>query len=165
MSSFFIWCLNHLAWFQAVCNWLLIAIIWWFLLFLTYAIISFVYDMFERSKKKNKKWLILNALKVSWSMVWLPLIAFIIWYFSRLIVALYFSFLWSVFTFNASWLKDASQWLIAYISMSPLFNLILLQISSLLLMFSFKNKVICWIAAILWVIWFIFPLISAILSS
>ncbi len=164
MASIFIWSAQHLSLFQSISNWLLYAIIWGFLLFLTYTIIWFIYDLVLRSKAKNKKWLLAEAFKNAWSLIWLPLVAFLFWFFSWLIIALYIEVLSKIFPIDLESYKNASEWTLDFVIMSALYNLILLEISSLLLMFSFKNKIICWVSLALCLIWFILPLIAAILS-
>jgi hypothetical protein len=86
------------------------------------------------------------------------------WFFSWLIIALYIEVLSKIFTIDLESYKNASEWTLDFVIMSALYNLILLEISSLLLMFSFKNKIICWVSLALCLIWFILPLIAAILS-
>lgn len=164
-SSFFLRAFQHVELFQQIVNWLLNILVWWFFILIAYDIISFWYDLVAYFFSKKKKWLLSKMFNDFWSFIWLAMIAFFVWLFSRLIIALYFDLLWTVFSIDASAFEWWNPWVVAFVSMSALYNLIFLLVWSLIVMFSFKNKVICWIWICIWILWFIFPLIAAAIST
>ena len=164
-SSFFLRAFQHVELFQQIVNWLSNILVWWFFILLAYDIISFWYDLVAYFFSKKKKWLLSKMFNDFWSFIWLAMVAFFVWLFSRLIIALYFDLLWTVFSIDASAFEWWNPWAVAFVSMSALYNLIFLLVWSLIVMFSFKNKVICWIWICIWILWFIFPLIAAAIST
>ncbi len=164
-SDFFLRSFQNVNLFQQIVNWLLYILVCWFVLLLAYDVISFCYDLVLYFCSKKKKWLLSKMLNDFWSFIWLAIIAFFVWLFWRFIVALYFDLLWTVFSIDASTFEWWSAWAVAFVSMSALYNLIFLLVWSLIVMFSFKKKIVCWIWICVWILWFIFPLIAAIIST
>ena len=149
---------------QKTAQWLLYIWYWCFAVVFTYDLISLFYDLYQRSHAKNKKWLLKDAFSNFFSFIWLPFIAFLFILFAWLICYFYMYFLWELFSFNMSSLSDAWDLLVWFLSVSPLYNLIFLILWMLIVMLSFKNKVLCCIWIIISFVWFIFPLLAVLLS-
>ena len=162
--DFFITSPNIIFNLHSISQFLLYCWCWFFAILFTYDLISFFYDLYERSCAKNKKWLLKSAILNFFSFIWLPIISFFVILFSWYIVYYYMSFLSSVFSFKMDYLSNASDLLVWFLTVSPLYNLIFLILWMLLIMFSFKNKVLCVIWIIISMVWFLFPLIAVSLS-
>lgn len=163
-SNFIVWCNDNIDFLNSFTGFLIWFSKWAFILIAIYCIVMFCYNLYNAWDIEDKEKFIKDELIKLWKFILIPFIWFVLWMIAWITVTLFSSSLLNNYSFLPTFNEENNPFLFPFVWVCESFNLIFFLLWALLIEFSFGNKKICKIWVIVWLLWFIFPVLAHIFS-